>query len=112
MSETPRSGDEITTSEGPRRNPARSASSDVVPSSVAATPSPALAGDQLFRNADVNAIRKSTDNIRRHAMTLPSSDALAEVMLAVSSIDFALESIDIGLKAVEDESTESTETTA
>lgn len=103
-------GDEITTSEGPRRNPTRSISTDVPSSSP--TPSPALAADQLFRNADVNAIRKSTDNIRRHAMTLPSSDALAEVMLAVSSIDFALESIDIGLKAVEDESTDPTETPA
>jgi hypothetical protein len=92
--------DEITTSEGPRR---RSTSTDVPPAVVPPPSETARSAGQLFRNADVNAIRQSTDNIRRHAMTLPSSDALAEVLLAVSSIDFALESIDIGLKAVEDE---------
>lgn len=99
--------DEITTSEsfGPSRRKTPNVTSEPAPAVSSDQP----ASGQLFRNSDVAAIRKSTDAIRQHAMTLPSSDALADVLLAVSSIDFALESIDLGLQAAEtDDSAEST----
>ena len=123
MSETPRHGDEITTSEGPRRGgtapPARSApeaSSPGVGGEVtqserdvaaherqrtelrqrgasgepaSATPAAASAQQELF-TADFTSMREHINALRNHAMTLPNSDALAEVLLAVESAELGI----------------------
>lgn len=135
MSETPRHGDEITTSEGPRRGgtaprvqpedarnaPVPGASPEAQRSGVggevtqserdvaarerqrtelrqSGTPSePASSTDapvsraaqqqqELFK-ADFASMREHINALRNHAMTLPNSDALAEVLLAVESAE-------------------------
>jgi hypothetical protein len=118
MSENPRSGgDEITTSEGPRRTAPRTSSAGVggevtqserdvaeherqrtqlrqsgeasTTTSSSEAPQAASAQQELFK-ADFTSMREHINALRNHAMTLPNSDALAEVLLAVESAELGI----------------------
>lgn len=143
MSETPRSGsgsgdtarsagDEITTSEGPRRTAPRTSSTGVggevtqserdvaeherqrtqlrqsgeastTTSSGEATA--ASAQQELFK-ADFTSMREHINALRNHAMTLPNSDALAEVLLAVESAELGISRAERLVLNLPDESAE------
>jgi electron transfer flavoprotein alpha/beta subunit len=69
------------------------------------TPAVASAQQELFK-ADFTSMREHINALRNHAMTLPNSDALAEVLLAVESAELGISRAERLVLNLPDESAE------